>query len=64
MNTKFDELAKGIFDLETQHPDCPAAAWNEQPDVLKNKYRVAAMTVRLITLGPIYDMRMPTPVAA
>ena len=64
MNERFEDLAKAIFDHETQGPGNVAASWDEQADKTKNRYRVAAMTARLITLGPIYDMKMPQPAAA
>ncbi len=64
MNERFDDLAKAIFDHEAQGPGNPIASWDEQVDETKNRYRVAAMAARLITLGPIYDMKMPQPATA
>ena len=62
MNTQFEELAQLVFNYETSHPDCPVATWSNQPEEIKDKYRVAAMTAHLIILGPIYEMKMPQPV--
>ncbi len=64
MNEQFDDLAKTIFDHETQGPGNPTANWDEQVEKTKNRFRVAAMSARLITLGPIYDMKMPQAAAA
>ena len=61
MNEQFDDLAKAIFDHDHRHPDCPTADWDQQADETKNRFRVAAMTARIITMGPIYDIRMPQP---
>ena len=63
MNEQFEDLAKTIFDHETQGPDNAAANWDEQDEKCKNRYRTAAITARLITLGPIYRIEPLQPVS-
>ena len=58
MNEQFDGLAKTIFDHDNSGPDCPIAPWDKQCEAHKDRYRIAAMVSRLITLGPIYQLDM------
>ncbi len=64
MNEQFESLAKAIFDHENSGPDCPAAPWDQQGKIHKNRYRAAAMACCLITLGPVYRMEMAQPVSS
>ena len=58
MNEQFEGLAKAIFDHDNSGPDCPIATWDQQIEILKVRFRAAAMTSRLINLGPIYRMEL------
>ena len=64
MNEQFESLAKAIFDHENTGPECPVAVWDEQVEKHKNRYRTAAITARLITLGPIYRIEPLQPASA
>ena len=59
MNEQFNApWYKAILDHDNSRPDCPIATWDQQNEILKDRFRAAAMTSRLITLGSIYRMEM------
>ncbi len=57
-NEQFEGLAEAIFNYENDHFDSPIAIWEDQNSKLKQRYIVAAMTAKLITLGPIWKMEI------